>query len=397
MEYQKELNFLREVFKKSYVNTYVIEENDKKINKKQEDIFDSQTFFQSVIGDIQPNRLYKFTNQFKLSYRFLLLPSTQKKTALCIGPFLNEQVSVQYILEMGENYQIPPQRHHYVKEFYSSLPILGENSHLLIMLYSFCEIIWKTPSFATEDYNGENAISFTPLVKSMVNVDEDLVIDKTALERRYAFENELIRTVALGKPLYETLPSSLSSNEFFENRSNNPIQNAKNYTIILNTLLRKGAEQGGVHPVYINQMSSEFALKIENLSSSSGAIKLMNEMFIAYCRLVRKHNLKKYPLVVQKTILKIDEDLSAPLSSKYLAEEQGVSLGYLSSVFKKETGKTISEFVCIRRMEYAEHLLKTTNLQVQTIALHCGIMDVQYFSKQFKKYKGKTPSQFRKK
>ena len=397
MEYQKELNFLREVFKKSYVNTYVIEENDKKSNKKQEDIFDSQTFFQSVIGDIQPNRLYKFTNQFKLSYRFLLLPSTQKKTALCIGPFLNEQVSVQYILEMGENYQIPPQRHHYVKEFYSSLPILGENSHLLIMLYSFCEIIWKTPSFTTEDYNGENAISFTPLVKSMVNVDEDLVIDKTALERRYAFENELIRTVALGKPLYETLPSSLSSNEFFENRSNNPIQNAKNYTIILNTLLRKGAEQGGVHPVYINQMSSEFALKIENLSSSSGAIKLMNEMFIAYCRLVRKHNLKKYPLVVQKTILKIDEDLSAPLSSKYLAEEQGVSLGYLSSVFKKETGKTISEFVCIRRMEYAEHLLNTTNLQVQTIALHCGIMDVQYFSKQFKKYKGKTPSQFRKK
>ena len=397
MEYQKELNFLREVFKKSYVNTYIIEESDEKIKRKQENLFDSQTLFNRVVEEIQPSKLYKFTNQFKLSYRFLLLPNTQKKTALCIGPFLNEQVSVQLLLEMGENYQIPPHRIQYIKEFYSSLPVLGENSHLLIMLYYFCEIIFQTPAYITEDYNGENAVLFTPLVKSMVNVDEDSVIDKQALERRYAFENELIRTVALGKPLYETLTSSLSTEEFFENRSNNPIQNAKNYTIILNTLLRKGAEQGGVHPVYINQMSSDFALKIENLSSSSGAIKLMNEMFVSYCRLVRKHNLKKYPLVVQKTILKIDEDLSAPLTSKLLAEEQGVSLGYLSSVFKKETGKTISEFVCIRRMEYAEHLLNTTNLQVQTIALHCGIMDVQYFSKQFKKYKGKTPSQFRKK
>ena len=397
MEYQQELNFLREVFKKSYVNTYIIEESDEKIKRKQEDLFDSQTLFNRVVEEIQPGKLYKFTNQFKLSYRFLLLPNTQKKTALCIGPFLNEQVSVQSLLEMGENYQIPPHRIQYIKEFYSSLPVLGENSHLLIMLYYFCEIIFQTPAYITEDYNGENAVLFTPLVKSMVNVDEDSVIDKQALERRYAFENELIRTVALGKPLYETLTSSLSTEEFFENRSNNPIQNAKNYTIILNTLLRKGAEQGGVHPVYINQMSSDFALKIENLSSSSGAIKLMNEMFVSYCRLVRKHNLKKYPLVVQKTILKIDEDLSAPLTSKLLAEEQGVSLGYLSSVFKKETGKTISEFVCIRRMEYAEHLLNTTNLQVQTIALHCGIMDVQYFSKQFKKYKGKTPSQFRKK
>ena len=397
MEYQKELNFLREVFKKSYVNTYIIEESDEKIKRKQENLFDSQTLFNRVVEEIQPSKLYKFTNQFKLSYRFLLLPNTQKKTALCIGPFLNEQVSVQLLLEMGENYQIPPHRIQYIKEFYSSLPVLGENSHLLIMLYYFCEIIFQTPAYITEDYNGENAVLFTPLVKSMVNVDEDSVIDKQALERRYAFENELIRTVALGKPLYETLTSSLSTEEFFENRSNNPIQNAKNYTIILNTLLRKGAEQGGVHPVYINQMSSDFALKIENLSSSSGAIKLMNEMFVSYCRLVRKHNLKKYPLVVQKTILKIDEDLSAPLTSKLLAEEQGVSLGYLSSVFKKETGKTISEFVCIRRMEYAEHLLNTTNLQIQTIALHCGIMDVQYFSKQFKKYKGKTPSQFRKK
>ena len=231
----------------------------------------------------------------------------------------------------------------------------------------------------------------------MINVDDEALIDRATLERRYAFENELIRAVALGKPHYDNLFNSTFSHEFFEKRSINPLQNAKNYSIIMNTLLRKGAEQGGVHPIYINQISSEFALKIENLSSSSRAMELMNEMFRSYCRLVKKHNVKKYQLVVQKAILQIDEDLSAPLSSKLLAEEQGVSLGYLSSVFKKETGKTVSEFICNRRMEYAEYLLNTTNLQIQTIALHCGIMDVQYFSKQFKKYKGKTPSQFRRK
>ena len=38
---------------------------------------------------------------------------------------------------------------------------------------------------------------------------------------------------------------------------------------------------------------------------------------------------------------------------------------------------------------------KNTRLQVQTIALHCGIMDVQYFPKLFKKQTGKTPREYR--
>ena len=91
----------------------------------------------------------------------------------------------------------------------------------------------------------------------------------------------------------------------------------------------------------------------------------------------------------------IDTDLSADLSLSALAEHQGISLGYLSTVFKKETGKTISEYVREKRINHAIHLLGTTHLQVQTVALHCGIMDVQYFSKIFKKQTGKTPKEYR--
>ena len=98
---------------------------------------------------------------------------------------------------------------------------------------------------------------------------------------------------------------------------------------------------------------------------------------------------------VQKTILLIDSDLSANLSPSILAEHQRVSLGYLSTLFKKETGKTITEYIREKRLQHAVHLLSTTNLQIQTIALHCGIMDVQYFSKIFKKQLGKTPKEYR--
>ena len=121
----------------------------------------------------------------------------------------------------------------------------------------------------------------------------------------------------------------------------------------------------------------------------------MREMFSSYCRLVYKHKTKQFSPVVKKTVLVIESDVSAELSLNTLAKKQGVSNGYLSSVFKKETGKTVSEYIRDSRIEHAKYLLNTTHLQIQTIALHCGIMDVQYFSKIFKKQLGKTPKEYR--
>jgi AraC-like DNA-binding protein len=46
-------------------------------------------------------------------------------------------------------------------------------------------------------------------------------------------------------------------------------------------------------------------------------------------------------------------------------------------------------------MEYAEYLLNSTTLQIQTVALHCGILDLQYFSKLFKRHSGMTPTEYR--
>jgi YesN/AraC family two-component response regulator len=181
----------------------------------------------------------------------------------------------------------------------------------------------------------------------------------------------------------------------FEQRLSDSVRNMKNYCIIMNTLLRKAAENGGVHPVYLDSVSSGFAKKIESINAVSEMPTLMNEMIRSYCRLVSKHSIRKYSLPVQKAITYIDSDLTMDLSLSSLAAMQNVSAGYLSALFKQETGQTITEHVNQKRIKYAMRLLKTTKLQVQTIAQHCGIVDVHYFSKLFKKYVGKTPKEYR--
>ena len=125
-------------------------------------------------------------------------------------------------------------------------------------------------------------------------------------------------------------------------------------------------------------------------------MEIMSEMVSAYCRLVYKHSVKGYSPTVKETVLIIETDISAELSLSTLAKRQGISAGHLATVFKKETGKTVLEYIIEKRIEHARYRLSTTNLQIQTVALHCGIVDVQHFSKLFKKKTGKTPTEYRK-
>ena len=57
--------------------------------------------------------------------------------------------------------------------------------------------------------------------------------------------------------------------------------------------------------------------------------------------------------------------------------------------------EVIKAYIREKRMQHARHLLRTTDLQIGTVALHCGIPDIHYFAKLFKKETGMTPGQYR--
>jgi AraC-like DNA-binding protein len=348
-----------------------------------------------IFGVIEDKTLYRYTDGLGRCFIYLRLPA-QRDTLLLIGPYVSVRPSQRRIFELGEGLGISPKNMKYFEEYYTGISVVEEGSPLFVMLSAFCERIWEQPSFAMVDANAEHKNPVSPINETAkADSFDDVIVNMKAMEKRYEYENELMKAVSLGQMHNEIALISAFNSEVFEKRVTDPIRNAKNYAIIMNTLLRKSAENGGVHPVYLDRISSEFAVKIEQVSSSADTSELMRDMFRAYCRLVRKHSMKNLSSVTQKAILLIDSDLSASLSLRSIAESQGISLGYLSTVFKKDTGKTVSEYIRDKRIKHAEHLLSTTRLQVQTVALHCGIMDVQYFSKIFKKQTGKTPKEYR--
>jgi len=397
MQHQNELEFLLDTFKKSRLKASFTEKDGTPLKEAQSELERLlEGGLPRGITELrpEPKTVYKFTDGFGLKYKYMLL-SQDDGRIFTVGPYVSSAPSQSMLLEIGERNQVSPKQQRYLAEYYDSLPHLQDSSQLFTMLDTFLERVWEQPSFAIIDRKDSGSAP-SPINESESRDGfDDILINMKAMEKRYEFENGLMEAVSLGQLHKEGQLLGAFSGEVFEKRVADPMRNVQNYCIIMNTLLRKAAERGGVHPLYLDRVSSEYALKIEQLGSVENSKPLMCEMFRAYCRLVRKHSIKGYSLLVQKTVVIIDSDLSANLQLSSLAAIQGVSAGYLSSMFRREVGKTVSEYIREKRVRHAAHLLATTQLQIQTVALHCGILDVQYFSKIFKRETGKTPKEYR--
>lgn len=402
MEYGDTLRLLHDVLTKMLIRVRTASLSasaeqliDRALALLADHVYKKNACLEEYFGHPEPKTLYNVTDPFGLSYLYMLLPENDGETVLVIGPFATEIKTTQALLEIEEWLGIPPKLHKLFFDYITSVPVLPSPQYLLVTVEAFAEKIWSSP-ITILDKNRENETPVSPInTPGTGDMPDNTLIDMSIMERRYQFENEMMQAVSSGQISKADLILGSFSDETFEKRLPDSLRNFKNYCIIMNTLLRKAAESGGVHPIYLDSVSSDFALQIERLPTTADGKNLMREMFRSYCRLVRKHSMKDYSPLIRKAVILIESDLSASLSLRSIAEALGVSPGYLSTAFKKETGSTITEFILKKRMKHAAHLLRTTSLQIQTVALHCGIMDVQYFSKIFKKSVGKTPKEFR--
>lgn len=400
MFYTKELKFLRETLQKLRIESYVLNiksplnESTKNIFLKHFfDLKETNKTFLDIFPDFKSNIIYKVNDVFGFKYIFMLLPELDDN-ALAIGPYMVGEVDDNIFFEIAEKANIRLSEINKLKNYFSNIPMILDEAFLVSIINTFAETIWLNSKFMLKDVEYDVLGDFIPSFQS-VNETNEALLDMQLMEERYKYENELLDAISSGQyHKAEILFSNLTS-RVFEVRNSDPVRNIKNYCIVTNTLFRKAAERGGVHPIYIDKLSSSHAKKIELISSVEEGGKYIYDLFRDYCRLVQNHSIKKYSPLVQKTILIIDSDLTLDLRLKTLAAKNNVSPGYLSSLFHKETGLTITDFVNERRVKTAKKLLKTTNLQVQTIAQHCGVDDLQYFSKIFKKAVGKTPKAYR--
>ena len=99
-----------------------------------------------------------------------------------------------------------------------------------------------------------------------------------------------------------------------------------------------------------------------------------------------------------KITKEIEENIgNSNLSLTLLADKMALSIGYLSSLFKRLFGLNFQEYVFNQRMERAKILLLSTDMKNYEIAEIIGFEDANYFSASFKKKFGVSPNQYKEK
>lgn len=91
----------------------------------------------------------------------------------------------------------------------------------------------------------------------------------------------------------------------------------------------------------------------------------------------------------------LDEHYKEKLSLESVASHFFIDKHYLARLFKEHYGVTLVTYLQQVRITHAKRMLRFTDKSIEEIGLECGIGELNYFSRVFKKLEGVSPSEFR--
>lgn len=104
---------------------------------------------------------------------------------------------------------------------------------------------------------------------------------------------------------------------------------------------------------------------------------------------------EKNSRAVRKVQAYLKEHIRDEINLEKIAAQVGLTGAYISTIFKKETGMTPTNYLIQLRIEKAKELIRTTDLTINEVAYAVGYVDARYFSKLFIKIVGIKPVEYR--
>jgi len=177
--------------------------------------------------------------------------------------------------------------------------------------------------------------------------------------------------------------------------SNFDVSSIKARLLELLVILSRATIEAGADPAETFRLSENFISRIEQYTDADQLALWISDIVRRF--VVQAFDLAqvKHSDVVFKTTNYIKRNCAEKLSLDSLAKEVFLSKSYLSSVFKKETGMSLTAYITKIRVEKSKKLLLEDNASLSNISSQCGFKDQSYFTKVFKKETGVSPKRFR--
>ena len=207
---------------------------------------------------------------------------------------------------------------------------------------------------------------------------------------------------------YETIRSGnlrkvkgLLSEPFHEKKglgilSDNPLQNLKYHLTITVALVARFCISGGLSQSEAYNLSDYYIRQTDEARTPQEISDIHNEMCLHYTR--QMQTLQKSAITskaVNTCINYIYENLHTRITLATLASVTNLSAPYLSRLFKKETGYSISEYIQTKKLETAKSMLASSDYSIAEISASLAFPSQSYFTNVLKKDCGMTPKEYR--
>lgn len=178
--------------------------------------------------------------------------------------------------------------------------------------------------------------------------------------------------------------------------SSDPVKQAQYLMVSLATLVARVAIEGGLSREISYNLAELYIQKAEKSKDPVVIAEMRVQMLLHFVEKVAEQKTPDHysPPIIQ-TIEYIYCNLHYNITLEELADNCELTPHYLSALFKKETGSTITQFVLSERINEAMGLLRYSTLSCQQISSSLAFSSHSHFSTAFKKLTGLTPKQYR--
>ena len=178
--------------------------------------------------------------------------------------------------------------------------------------------------------------------------------------------------------------------------SKDPLRNLK-YLFIINTgLASRYMIEAGIPQETVYSTCDVYIQRADVAKTEKEIRNLNKEIWTIFVNMVRDH--KKGEMIskpVHACLEYIDMHFNEKITLKDLSTLTGLNECYLAVLFKKETGKTFSDYLTDIRINTSKALLSHTDYSYSQIALSLGFCSQSHFTQVFRNRTDSTPKQYR--
>jgi len=174
-----------------------------------------------------------------------------------------------------------------------------------------------------------------------------------------------------------------------------PLRSMKDSIICSCAFFTRAVIEAGVFPDIAFTYSDTFIQQIEKMDSLAEVSRYERNILAEFIKLTKENASAKYSRVILSAMQYINDNLTLKLSLSDIAKHAYVHPNYLSSIFKKEVGCSLTDYIARRRIEESTYFVAYTDFEIADIANFYHFCNQSYYITTFKRFLSVSPNEYR--